>query len=55
MEFGLRRIILIDSYVEGMASEIDVSGHTNISGGNGTGKTSFLRLIKVDPIFQTIV
>jgi hypothetical protein len=48
MEFGLRRIILIDSYVEGMASEIDVSGHTNISGGNGTGKTSFLRLI---PIF----
>lgn len=48
MKFGLRRIILIDSYVEGMASELDVSGHTNISGGNGTGKTSFLRLI---PIF----
>ncbi|KKM67989.1 hypothetical protein LCGC14_1465670, partial [marine sediment metagenome] len=33
MKFGLRRIILIDSYVEGMASELDVSGHTNISGG----------------------
>lgn len=48
MEFGLRKIVLIDSYVEGMASELDVSGHTNISGGNGKGKTTFLRLI---PIF----
>ena len=48
MDFGLKRIVLIDSYVEGMASELDVTGHTNISGGNGKGKTSFLRLI---PIF----
>jgi hypothetical protein len=48
MEFGLRQIILIDSYVAGVASELDVSGHTNISGGNGKGKTTFLRLV---PIF----
>jgi len=48
MEFGLRKIVLIDSYVEGAAAELDVSGHTNISGGNGKGKTTFLRLI---PIF----
>lgn len=48
MEFGLRKIVLIDSYVEGRASELDVSGHTNISGANGIGKTSFLKLI---PIF----
>ncbi len=49
MEFGLKRIILIDSYVEGRAAELDVSGHMNISGGNGKGKTSFLRLI---PVFK---
>lgn len=48
MDYGLKRIVLIDSYVEGMASELDVTGHTNISGRNGKGKTSFLRLI---PIF----
>lgn len=48
MEFGLQKIVLIDSYVEGRASEIDVSGHTNISGDNGIGKTSFLKLV---PIF----
>lgn len=48
MEFGLQKIVLIDSYVEGRASELDVSGHTNISGANGIGKTSFLKLI---PIF----
>lgn len=48
MEFGLQKIVLIDSYVEGRASEIDVSGHTNINGDNGIGKTSFLKLV---PIF----
>jgi len=45
MEFGLRKVVLIDSYVAGQASGLDVSGHTNISGENGRGKTSFLKLI----------
>lgn len=48
MEFGLQRIILIDSYLVGRVAEVDLSGHTNISGDNGAGKTSFLRLI---PLF----
>jgi DNA repair exonuclease SbcCD ATPase subunit len=49
MQFGLKRIMLVDSYVEGRVAELDVSGHTNISGENGKGKTSFLKLI---PIFN---
>jgi len=45
---GLRRVILIDSYLPGVVSEVKVDGHTNITGRNGYGKTSFLRLL---PIF----
>lgn len=49
MQYGLKRIVLVDSYLEGRVAELDVSGHTNISGENGKGKTSFLKLI---PIFN---
>lgn len=45
---GLKRVILIDSYLPNVFSEIRVDGHTNITGRNGLGKTSFLRLL---PIF----
>ena len=48
MANGLKRVILIDSYLTGMISEIVVDGHTVINGDNGKGKTSLLRLI---PIF----
>ena len=48
MDRGLARIILIDSYMAGRATEISVSGHTSINGRNGAGKTSLLRLV---PIF----
>lgn len=48
MERGLSRIILIDSYMPGRATEVVVSGHTSINGRNGAGKTSLLRLV---PIF----
>lgn len=45
---GLKRVILIDSYMPGVVTEIKIDGHTNITGRNGFGKTSFLRLL---PIF----
>lgn len=48
MDRGLARIILIDSYMPGRATEVTVSGHTSINGRNGAGKTSLLRLV---PIF----
>lgn len=30
MQFGLKKIILVDSYVEGRVVQLDVSGRTNI-------------------------
>jgi hypothetical protein len=34
MQYGLSRIILIDSYLPGRLYEIDINGHTNIMGEN---------------------
>ncbi|MBE0362097.1 hypothetical protein PULV_a3892 [Pseudoalteromonas ulvae UL12] len=44
MEYGLSRIILIDSYLPGRIYEVDVAGHTNILGENNVGKTSLIKL-----------
>jgi hypothetical protein len=30
MQFGLKKIILVDRYVEGRVAQFDVSGHTNV-------------------------
>ena len=46
--YGLVRIVLHNSYVQGKTTYIPCRGHTNNSGDNGVGKTSALRLI---PIF----
>ena len=46
--FALRRLILIDSYRKGAVTELKLDGHTSITGANGIGKTSLLRLI---PLF----
>ena len=47
-EFFLTRLILIDSYAKGKTVEIDVSGHTALTGENASGKTTLLRLF---PLF----
>ena len=36
-EFFLTRLILIDSYAKGKTVEIDVSGHTALTGENASG------------------
>lgn len=43
--FALQRVILIDSYTEGRITELPLAGGTAITGRNGRGKTSLLRLI----------
>lgn len=48
MKYGLKRIILVDSYLKGSVCQFVVDEHTNITGRNGVGKTTFLKLI---PIF----
>jgi myosin heavy subunit len=45
---GLQRIVLHHSYLPNKSTAIECAGNTNISGDNGTGKTSALNLI---PIF----
>jgi outer membrane murein-binding lipoprotein Lpp len=45
MEYGLTKLILIDSYLPGRVYEIELNGHTNILGGNAAGKTSLIKLI----------
>jgi len=42
---GLKRIILIDSFIPGIRMSVDVDGHAIINGTNGAGKTSTLKLI----------
>ena len=44
MEYGLKRIILIDSYLPNRSYEVDMDGHTNITGENDIGKTSLIKL-----------
>lgn len=46
--FALRRLILIDAYRKGAITELKLDGHTSLTGANGVGKTSLLRLI---PLF----
>jgi hypothetical protein len=46
--YGLKRIVLHNSYFSGLSVLFDADGHSNASGGNGAGKTSALNLI---PIF----
>jgi hypothetical protein len=43
--FALRRMILIDAYRKGAITELRLDGHTSLTGANGVGKTSLLRLI----------
>ncbi|MFS1428061.1 ATP-binding protein [Vibrio splendidus] len=45
MKKGLRKIVLINSYLSELVSEIDIANNTMITGGNGAGKTSMLKLI----------
>jgi hypothetical protein len=46
--FALLRLILIDAYRKGAITELRLDGHTSLTGANGVGKTSLLRLI---PLF----
>lgn len=46
--FSLSRMILIDAYRKGAMTELRLDGHTSLTGANGAGKTSLLRLI---PLF----
>jgi hypothetical protein len=45
---GIRRIILLDSYLRGSRTQMILDGHTGITGRNGSGKTSLIRLL---PLF----
>ena len=47
-DFRLTRLILIDSYARGKTVEVDLSGHTALTGENASGKTTLLRLF---PLF----
>ena len=42
---GLKRLILINTHIRGKTAEIRLDGHANLSGANGAGKTSILKLI----------
>lgn len=46
--FRLLRMILIDSYSSGRTVEVNLDGHLTLTGENGGGKTTLLRLI---PLF----
>jgi len=46
--YQLLRIIIIDSFWKGQVNELDFSGHTQLEGTNGAGKTSLMRLL---PLF----
>ena len=45
--FRLQKIILIDSFWLGKSVLLKLDGHTNLSGTNGAGKTTFLRLMQL--------
>lgn len=45
--YQLKKIILIDSFWTGKTVLLNLEGHINLSGTNGAGKTTFLRLIQL--------
>lgn len=45
IKHGLKRLLLINTHIKGRAVEIRLDGHANLSGENGAGKTSLLKLI----------
>lgn len=45
--YQLKKIILIDSFWPGKTVLLNLDGHINLSGTNGAGKTTFLRLIQL--------
>ncbi|MGY6277171.1 ATP-binding protein [Methylomonas sp. MgM2] len=45
--YQLKQIFLIDSFWPGKAVLLKLDGHTNLSGTNGAGKTTFLRLMQL--------
>lgn len=45
--YRLQQIILIDSFWAGKTVLLKLDGHTNLSGTNGAGKTTFLRLMQL--------
>jgi hypothetical protein len=45
--YQLKKIILIDSFWPGKTVLLKLDGHTNLSGTNGAGKTTFLRLMQL--------
>jgi len=46
-EYQLKKIILLDSFWPGKTVLLKLDGHTNLSGTNGAGKTTFLRLMQL--------
>lgn len=46
--YSLLRIIIIDSFWPKQVNELDLTGHTQLEGTNGAGKTSLMRLL---PLF----
>jgi hypothetical protein len=47
MTLGLKRIILIDSFIAGKRMPLMVDGHATINGQNGSGKSSLLKLLQI--------
>ncbi|AEG00722.1 ATP-binding protein [Methylomonas methanica] len=45
--YRLQKIVLIDSFWPGKTVLLKLDGHTNLSGTNGAGKTTFLRLMQL--------
>jgi hypothetical protein len=45
--YQLKSIVLIDSFWAGQTVLLNVDGHTSLSGTNGAGKTTFLRLMQL--------
>lgn len=45
---NLRKLILVDSFAASRIRELRLDGHVHVSGRNGRGKTTLIRLI---PLF----
>lgn len=44
---GLKRILLIDSFIAGKRLPLMVDGHATVNGRNGSGKSSLLKLLRI--------